>query len=131
MSAPVVASALTGGLQPVGRFSAPEVAAAAEVSYRVLDYWCRNGLIQRGVAAPGTGFQRSFSFDDALDALILASVQRVGVPASLVPLEQVRATDWFGSGPVRVAVDVRWLRSFLAATLGVELEEVSGVRSGG
>jgi DNA-binding transcriptional MerR regulator len=56
--------------------SSAQVCAAAGVTYRQLDYWCRAGLIRPTVAAAGHGSRRVWSAADVATARRLAELSR-------------------------------------------------------
>lgn len=65
-------------------YSAREVADAAGVSYRQLDYWCRLGLVRPSIAeARGSGSRRAFTSHD------LAIVRVLGAVGGRVPLNKL------------------------------------------
>lgn len=52
---------------PVRGFRGPEACAAARITYRQLDYWCRTGLVVPSVrSAAGSGTQRLYSRTDVV-----------------------------------------------------------------
>jgi phage terminase Nu1 subunit (DNA packaging protein) len=46
-------------------YSTEEVAALSGLTYRIVDYWCRQGAISPRVEASGSGSRRRFSPDQA------------------------------------------------------------------
>lgn len=57
--------------------STPEVAARCGVTYRQLDYWLRQGLLD-GPTGTGTGRGRAWTCDAANRAVLMAALVRAG-----------------------------------------------------
>lgn len=71
-------------------YSTREVADAADVSYRQLDYWCRLGLISPEFAdARGSGSRRRFSLHDMAIVRVLGVVTATAQPCPLNRLDQL------------------------------------------
>ena len=61
-------------------FRGPVACAAAEISYRQLDYWARTGLVEPSVRpATGSGTQRLYSFRDILVLKVVKRLLDTGV----------------------------------------------------
>jgi hypothetical protein len=56
-----------------------ELAAKAGISYRMLDYWCRTGLIHADRDTPGSGNARTYTDDQARLCVLLARLVRGGL----------------------------------------------------
>jgi DNA-binding transcriptional MerR regulator len=68
-------------------WSAPEVADAAGVTYRQLDYWIREQLLPFSDPTPGTGHARTFTTDDRDIARWMGALVRHGIdPKVAAPL---------------------------------------------
>lgn len=58
--------------------STTEVAEQAHVTYRVLDWWCRTGVLQPSVGrGDGSGLRRRYSAHDVLVAVVLGRLTRL------------------------------------------------------
>lgn len=58
-------------------FTAKEAAAAAGISYRMLDYWLRQGFLSPATeATPGTGHHRSFTAEEVQRLTELVALYR-------------------------------------------------------
>lgn len=51
-------------LRPMDNLSGPEAAAKVGITYRMLDYWCRSGILGQAQQGVGSGQIRSFSASD-------------------------------------------------------------------
>ena len=61
-------------------FRGPVACAAAEITYRQLDYWARTGLVEPSVRpATGSGTQRLYSFRDILVLKVVKRLLDTGV----------------------------------------------------
>ncbi len=68
-------------------YRGPTACAAAGITYRMLDYWARTGLVEPSVrAAHGSGSQRLYSFRDILVLKIVKRLLDTGIS-----LQQIRA----------------------------------------
>lgn len=68
----------------LARYSSREVADAAGITYRRLDYWCRIGLVRSSLSsATGSGSRRGFSAHDAAVVGVVAAL------AGWVPLARL------------------------------------------
>lgn len=56
-------------------FSSVEVCAAADISYRQLDYWCRLGVITPDRDCFGSGTRRRFSLQNIAVIRVLAALR--------------------------------------------------------
>lgn len=63
---------------PVHHFTTHQVAEAAGVSYRQVDYWIRTGVVRPTRAARGSGTRRSFSYQDVALVASVAELMRLG-----------------------------------------------------
>lgn len=69
-------------------FRGPVACAAAEITYRQLDYWARTGLVEPSVRpATGSGTQRLYSFRDVLVLKVVKRLLDTGVS-----LQNIRAS---------------------------------------
>jgi DNA-binding transcriptional MerR regulator len=81
-----MAHELTSVEEPVG-YHGPTACAAAGITYRMLDYWARTGLVEPSVrAAHGSGSQRLYSFHDILVLKLVKRLLDCGIS-----LRQIRA----------------------------------------
>ena len=74
----------TDGLAPVPDelvgYRGPVACAAANITYRQLDYWARTALVQPSVrSAAGSGTQRLYSFKDILVLMVVKRLLDTGV----------------------------------------------------
>jgi DNA-binding transcriptional MerR regulator len=61
-------------------FRGPVACAAAEITYRQLDYWARTGLVEPSIRpATGSGTQRLYSFRDILVLKVVKRLLDTGV----------------------------------------------------
>ena len=61
-------------------FRGPIACAAAEITYRQLDYWARTGLVEPSIRpATGSGTQRLYSFRDILVLKVVKRLLDTGV----------------------------------------------------
>lgn len=61
-------------------FRGPIACAAAEITYRQLDYWARTGLVEPSIrGAAGSGSQRLYSFQDILVLKVVKRLLDTGV----------------------------------------------------
>jgi DNA-binding transcriptional MerR regulator len=68
-------------------FRGPVACAAAEITYRQLDYWARTGLVEPSIRpATGSGTQRLYSFRDILVLKVVKRLLDTGVS-----LQNIRA----------------------------------------
>jgi hypothetical protein len=58
---------------------AVELAAAARVSYRQIDYWTRRGFIVPDPRIPGIGHRRHYAPDEVRRTLVLAALVHAGI----------------------------------------------------
>lgn len=75
-------------------YRGPTACAAAQISYRQLDYWARTGLVQPSVRpAAGSGSHRLYGFRDILVLKIVKRLLDAGVSLQniRVAVEQLRA----------------------------------------
>lgn len=49
------------------------------VTYRRIDYWVRRGYLRPANPAPGTGYARKFTVDDAVRVAAIDELSRLGV----------------------------------------------------
>ena len=71
---------LPPGLPEDVGFRGPVACAAAEITYRQLDYWARTGLVEPSVRpATGSGTQRLYSFRDILVLKVVKRLLDTGV----------------------------------------------------
>lgn len=56
---------------PDGHISGPDLAQAAGISYRQLDYWTRTGVLSCVEASPGSGFVRAYPISQVAFARLL------------------------------------------------------------
>ncbi|GAA3740358.1 MerR family transcriptional regulator [Salinactinospora qingdaonensis] len=67
-------------------YRSPTACAAAEITYRQLDYWARTGLVEPSVTAgEGAGEQRLYSFGDILILKVVKRLLDTGIS-----LQQIR-----------------------------------------
>lgn len=88
--------------------SAPQAAAAIGVSYRVIDYWDRNGVLNPSVApSRGTGSNRIYSRLDVEVGRLLACLASLGAEAPVLRTagELLRSRLGALDGPSMVYVD--------------------------
>lgn len=64
---------------PTGHVSGPELATAAGITYRQLDYWTRTGLIRSREPSPGSGYVRAYPLTEAAFARLLKQLLDAGV----------------------------------------------------
>jgi DNA-binding transcriptional MerR regulator len=61
-------------------YRGPVACAAAEITYRQLDYWARTGLVEPSIRpATGSGTQRLYSFRDILVLKVVKRLLDTGV----------------------------------------------------
>ena len=61
-------------------YRGPTACAAAGITYRQLDYWARNGLVEPSIrSATGSGSQRLYSFQDILVLKVVKRLLDTGV----------------------------------------------------
>lgn len=66
-------------------YSTTDVAALAGCSYRQLDYWSRNGVLEPSIeVGTGSGTRRSYSQGDVERARVLAAVAPLGAVSSVL-----------------------------------------------
>lgn len=70
------------------------------ISYRQLDYWCRQGLIRS--KANGSGSVRRFEPDEERVLVVMAHLVRAGFPARLASAVARKACEMSETGPVRI-----------------------------
>lgn len=83
----------------IGSFSSRQLCAAAGISYRQLDYWCRQGYISPSISpAHGSGSWRRFSNFDVACARTLGRLAALGCDHALFPavVHQLEIHDRFG-----------------------------------
>ncbi len=72
-------------LPPDRPLTLPQVAEAAGLEYRTLHTWVKRGLLQPSLhASSGAGRPSLFSFQDALQARILAHLRSSGIDLELI-----------------------------------------------
>lgn len=75
-------------------YSTNEVASLAGCSFRQLDYWSRNGVLEPSiVTAAGAGTRRAYSFADVERARVLASIAPLGAMSSVLAAITARLAD--------------------------------------
>jgi DNA-binding transcriptional MerR regulator len=67
-------------------YRGPTACSAAGITYRMLDYWARTGLVEPSVRAAGSGSQRLYSFRDILVLKVVKRLLDAGIS-----LQQIRA----------------------------------------
>lgn len=71
--------------RPEGQYSSTRACAMAGISYRQLDYWCRNGTLAPKL--PGSGQSRSWTFEEIVVMSRLGSYSDLyhggGLPANV------------------------------------------------
>lgn len=108
-------------------YSSPEVALAAGVTYRQLDYWIRKDYIKTSIKdAKGQGTQRGFSLHDVVTVAVIAALSKAGmtIETAMSIAAQPRDADgivWREIGQVRVLVDVATIHENVAKALGMEI----------
>ena len=78
-------------------FRGPVACAAADITYRQLDYWARTGLVEPSVRpATGSGTQRLYGFRDILVLKVVKRLLDTGVSLQNIrtAVEHLRARAW-------------------------------------
>lgn len=68
----------------MGALNTQDVARKAGISYRQLDYWLRNGVVEIKDPTPGNGVARTFTEDEVADIIALGRVIRDAHTAGLL-----------------------------------------------
>ena len=81
-------------------FTTEQAMRVADASYRQVDYWLRQGLVDAARPMPGSGFARTLNEQDLLRIALLAELSRAGIgpmrlprDANLGELERTGRTD--------------------------------------
>ena len=63
------------------RFSVPQAVRISGLSYNVLDYWSRSGLLVPSISpdGKGTGYNRFYTFADLVALLVAAKLRKNGI----------------------------------------------------
>lgn len=79
--------------EPEETYGAPDVAAAAGISYRRLDHWTRLGVVTASIRdSSGSGNPRAYHYVDVVEAALVARLVEFGVPLD-VCRDAVAAVD--------------------------------------
>lgn len=86
--------------------TASELTAAANITYRQLDYWCRTGLLTATQRRPGTGNDRHFGLDQVDRARVVAALYDAGRWLWLDPtiVDDLLAGEALDIGPLTLTV---------------------------
>ena len=83
-------------LEKTASWSTPEAHRIARISYRMLDYWIREGLVEPAVPAKGTGNRRRFSWRDLVAVRAIAALREAGVSLQAVRKVQAALVEFEG-----------------------------------
>jgi len=86
-------------------------ARIAGITYRQLDYWCRQGIIEPTVGAVGSGSRREFSRDEVRLAWAMAQLRSLGAPFDVLAAVG-RSLRWRGEWPDRIYATHEQVASF-------------------
>lgn len=95
-------------------YRSEKVCEAAGISYRQLDHWSHNGVLEN--YSPGSGQVRNYSRDETLRVMIVAALVRFGMsPAASGEIARSWASGLLSSyrAPVIIQVNVLALENYL------------------
>jgi len=96
---------------PAG-YRTDEVALMAGVSYRMLDYWVRIGLVAPSMAeSRGSGSARLFTHEDMSIVKLIGRLRRVGAPLGQLRPDTLRAVVRSGCSRVIINPKGEWARA--------------------
>lgn len=101
-----------------------ELCDRAGITYRMLDYWCRQGVFDcMGTATPGSGGQRRFARAEVRVAATIARLSEVGARGQVLRLvapmlRAMPAEEWHGALLVSRAGIVEHVRHGAPITFG-------------
>jgi DNA-binding transcriptional MerR regulator len=94
-------------------FTASDVIAAANITYRQLDYWTRTGLVDAsGHPAAGSGDHRWYRDTDVLRICVIAAMLTAGISLASIreQIDTVLTIGGYAFPNVTITVDVDRLR---------------------
>ena len=110
---------------PPGAYTGAIACAAADITYRRLDYWDKSGVVRPSIsAAQGSGTARAYSVEDIVRLAVARVLLNGGL--SLAYARRVLPTieadtfvlwDHLGDEAVRLRVDVQAIREDMLARL--------------